>query len=548
MSTSLLRLLVGIMITVMLAACAPGEITTQPVIEASPTATAEPTAVPLKLSVPSIGTTMLWMDGSTLIYIPPGEFSMGGDAGDNPARTVNLSAFWIYSTKMTNYQFGQCVASGGCAFPQDESSRTSLEDPLYSNRPVTGVDWEQAAAYCEWIGGSLPTEAQWEKTARGPSGNLHPWGDSEPTCDLLNFNHCVGRATNSNAYPAGMSLYGALDMAGNVFEWVADWYDPAYYETTPAENPAGPEQGETRSVRGSSFESPPEGIAVSTRSNRAPGEYAGDLGFRCVVDEPKMTAPYCQFSAYDAGGSATSSRDSCQIVVEQISEDCQVGNIVVSGVTRETANPKLPLSCTPLDKNPGFRCFAPRPNESGIVEVCGTCEESKSASYGTPALGCYPSYKTASANVCNYAAGSSAIPNGCPAGAVLVAEGKCALSPSSDNLCLPGTYFDAGAQMCIGNLSEQQCLSGHAFDAQNQCCRAAGPSAFPCPSGEYLAEYFGCLPLPGQETITSCTTVEVTLEFCMCYTFTDAGSCSVAGCKWVWNKNPPNFGRCDTPD
>jgi len=488
------------------------------------------------------------MDGSTLIYIPPGEFNMGGGQSDNPEHTVTLSPFWIYSTKVTNYQYAHCMVAEGCTGPKDEQARMFLDDPLYSNRPVTGVNWAQAEAYCEWVGGSLPTEAQWEKAARGPEGNTYPWGNSDPTCDLLNFNNCIGRTTNSNAYPAGMSLYGALDMAGNVFEWVSDWYDPAYYEAAPTDDPTGPETGETRSVRGSSFESPSESIAVSTRSNRAPDEYANDLGFRCVVDEPRMTAPYCQFSAYDASGSVSSPRDSCQIVVEQISEDCQVGNIAVSGVTREIANPKPPLSCTPLDKNPGFRCFAPRPNESGIVEVCGTCAELEGAYYGEPDLGCYPGYASASSNVCAYELSNSASQGNCPAGSLPLADGQCGFSPSADNLCLPGTYFDPGAQMCVGARAEQSCLSGHAFDEQNQCCRPAGSGAYPCPSDEYLAEYFGCLPLPGHEIITSCATVKVTLEFCMCYTFTDVGSCSAAGCKWIWNKNPPNFGRCDAPD
>ena len=542
--------MIGILVTALLTACVSRE-SAPPASKRSPSPTMEatsvPTAIPIQLSGPSLGSAMLWLDGSTLIYIPSGEFRMGGNAEDNPERAVTLSAFWIYSTKVTNGQYAQCVEAEQCAAPGDEQSENSLSDPLLSNRPVTGINWEQAALYCQWMGGTLPTEAQWEKTARGPDGNTYPWGDSKPSCGLLNFKHCLGRLTNSNAYPAGMSLYGALDMAGNVFEWTADWYDPTYYSTAPVEDPTGPIQGEGRSVRGSSFESAAESVPVSHRSFRAPDQYGADLGFRCVLSEPKLTAPYCQFTASDTSGTVSSPTDGCQITVEQTAKGCQTGNLKVTGVTLESINPVSPLTCTELDE-PYIQCQAPRPYESGEVTVCGACSELESAYYGAPTLGCYPSYKSASTSACQYAAGSSTVPNGCPAGAILIGDGYCGILPSADGLCLPGTYFDPGAQMCVGFPADQSCRPGHTFDEQSQCCRAAGTESFPCQPGEYLAEYFGCLPMPGQENFTSCATVNVTLEFCMCYTFTDSGSCAAAGCKWIWNKNPPNYGRCDATD
>ena len=101
--------------------------------------------------------------------------------------------------------------------------------------PVVGVRWDQAENYCHSIGGFLPTEAQWEKTARGPDGNLYPWGNTEPNCELLNFNECLGDTSPVIDYPAGASPYEVLDMAGNVFEWVADWYKLDYYVEAPLE-------------------------------------------------------------------------------------------------------------------------------------------------------------------------------------------------------------------------------------------------------------------------------------------------------------------------
>ena len=118
---------------------------------------------------------------------------------------------------------------------------------------MVGVTYDQAMAYCNYVNGSLPTEAQWEKAARGPDGNLYPWGNDQPTCDLLNFNNCVHDLTDVMKYPKGKSAYGALDMEGNVFEWTADWYDALYYKNSPPGDPPGPDTGKARVIRSSSY-------------------------------------------------------------------------------------------------------------------------------------------------------------------------------------------------------------------------------------------------------------------------------------------------------
>jgi formylglycine-generating enzyme required for sulfatase activity len=201
----------------------------------APVETAVPTeAVPVVATSPpmEVGSTFQYFDGSVLVAVPGGPFIMGAGGQDNPIRTVNVSDFWIYQVEVTNRMYGLCVTMGVCSLPD------STDNPLFGNvaeenKPVVGVDWGQASAYCGFVNGRLPTEAEWEKTARGPDGNKFPWGNQEPTCNLLNFDACMRKTTYVGTYPDGQSYYKAMDMSGNVFEWVQDWYWP----TTTARHP-----------------------------------------------------------------------------------------------------------------------------------------------------------------------------------------------------------------------------------------------------------------------------------------------------------------------
>jgi formylglycine-generating enzyme required for sulfatase activity len=247
-----------------------------------------------------------------LVYVPAGDFLMGStqdeaDAarkkcGSNcekkwfdaevPQHKVYLDAFWIDQTEVTNAMYAQCVADGECEPPQKTRSHTRpsyYDDNLYADYPVIYVDWNQAGGYCKWASGRLPTEAEWEKAARGTDGRTYPWGEKDPDCNLANYkgknngkDFCVGDTQAMGSYPQGASIYGTLDMAGNVWEWVADRYSDNYYASSPSENPQGPADGLVRVLRGGSWNYDTRFLPLAKREGGYPGIRLNYLGFRCA--------------------------------------------------------------------------------------------------------------------------------------------------------------------------------------------------------------------------------------------------------------------------
>jgi formylglycine-generating enzyme required for sulfatase activity len=228
------------------------------------------------------------------IYIPEGTFQMGCDPLHNdgytcpdrelPLHTVYLDTYNIDATEVTNHLYSQCMAAGVCSVPP-----SPYDDLNYANYPVW-VDWYQAVDYCTWAGGRLPTEAEWEKAARGSSDTRpFPWGDQSPDCTLVNFSidfnagiTCHGFYNVVGSYPLGASPYGVLDMAGNVWEWVNDWYSETYYSISPSENPTGPSSGMDKVIRGGDWYSEPIYIRVTYRHAIKPVPEPYMFGFRCV--------------------------------------------------------------------------------------------------------------------------------------------------------------------------------------------------------------------------------------------------------------------------
>jgi eukaryotic-like serine/threonine-protein kinase len=251
-----------------------------------------PTLQLTKTSIPAptlgIGSTMIGEKGETLVYVPAGEFTMGDGAKDAPVHTVYLDAFWFDQTEVTNKQYQTCVDAGMCEPSSSASSKTHPSyygNPEFDNYPVIYVNWDKANRYCKvWAGGDLPTEAQWEKVARGTDTRTYPWGEGIG-CEKANYqNTCVGDTSPVRNYESGKSPYNAYDMAGNVWEWVNDYYQSNYYAELDdnASNPLGPESGQSRVLRGGSW-------SLSDSSSRSADRYGYDptfagsfVGFRCA--------------------------------------------------------------------------------------------------------------------------------------------------------------------------------------------------------------------------------------------------------------------------
>jgi formylglycine-generating enzyme required for sulfatase activity/uncharacterized caspase-like protein len=271
------------------------------VIFASPTPSSTQTsqlkATDIPLPIETLLPPITGKDGMTLLYVPAGKFKMGSDddlPDEKPLHTVYLDAFRIDKTEVTNAKYAKCVQDGKCKQPSSTSSETHYiyyENSEFDNYPVIYVNWDDANAYCAWAGRRLPTEAEWEKAARGTDGRTYPWGNDSPNDTLLNYNNYSGQDTKEvGKYPNGASPYGALDMAGNVSEWVADWYDESYYATLgeKARNPQGPANGQVHVLRGGSYFSNYYSVRSSERTLY---EISGPVldGFRCAVSESEAT-------------------------------------------------------------------------------------------------------------------------------------------------------------------------------------------------------------------------------------------------------------------
>jgi formylglycine-generating enzyme required for sulfatase activity len=302
-----------------------------------PTDTSTPTIVPTPTLKP--GAQMVSpKDGMIELYVPEGEFTMGSDNGrpnEKPAHTVSLIAFWIDQTEITTAMYINCVNAKGCNYPNSPDRQNFSANWAYlldgsytidywgspdlNNYPMISITWDEAKTYCEWAGRRLPTEAEWEKAARGTDGRLYPWGNNPPKLIVrekdgtyadpgnvspydvlkvvgggqieyleLNFNswpqhypHTVGY------YLGGASPYGALDMAGNVWEYVSDFYDRTYYANSPDKNPTGPTSGNFHVIRGGAWNSlsaPLSDVRTTSRTEFVPSELSySTTGFRCAT-------------------------------------------------------------------------------------------------------------------------------------------------------------------------------------------------------------------------------------------------------------------------
>jgi len=274
-----------------------------------------------QLAQPKLGDTRINpKDGATMVYVPAGKFLMGsptgvGDSDQQPQHVVFLDDYWIYKNVVTIAQYRAFCSETGHAmphFPQPMTEndapsnyswakKTGWDDPTLQQHPIVNVSWYDSKAYADWAGMALPTEAQWEKAARGSDGRNFPWGGWATASDINNGwdqTKCANRENSEKvgistwpvgSFPTGASVYGVLDMAGNVWQWCADWDDPDYYANSPSTNPPGPTIGIYRALRGGSW------FNIDIKLNRSacrkydnPNDCNLTIGgFRCVSSRPR---------------------------------------------------------------------------------------------------------------------------------------------------------------------------------------------------------------------------------------------------------------------
>jgi hypothetical protein len=222
------------------------------------------------------------------------------DADNQPIHVVKLESFYIEKTEVTNAQYAACQAAGACPAPLAVNSNLRSNyytNPQYNNYPVINVDWNRAKAYCQWQGKRLPTEAEWEKAAHGTELRKYPWGnDAFVTCQRANIYSCVGDTVPVGSYPQSASVYGALNMTGNVSEWVNDYYNRFYYERSPYYNPLGPTpgpdtHGEEHLLRGGSWADVSNAATSHVRVDESETYHYLQLGIRCVRSSGDTPTP-----------------------------------------------------------------------------------------------------------------------------------------------------------------------------------------------------------------------------------------------------------------
>lgn len=272
-----------------------------------PTTNVLPTAVPHSLVPPAPVTGATWtrpVDNMQLVGAPAGKFAQGSqDYGidEQPVHVVTLDGFWLDQTEVTNAQFAAFLtafgnrSAGGTHWLELERDYVRIRQENdsfvaqtgYAEHPVVGVSWYGAQAYCAWVGGALPTEAQWEYAARGSDGRFYPWGSAAPDCTRANYwgqaGGCAGGPAAVGSYPDGAAWTGALDMAGNVWEWVADWHAADYYGRSPDHNPQGPESGSEKVLRGGGWSHHAASLRAALRQHEDPAFRSLNVGFRCAM-------------------------------------------------------------------------------------------------------------------------------------------------------------------------------------------------------------------------------------------------------------------------
>jgi sulfatase modifying factor 1 len=529
---------------------------------------------------PGSGTTIAWADMSSFVYIPSGGFQMGQDetqpSDHSPAHSVDLDGFWIQQREVTNAMYAACVELGICTPPFPETGKPYwYAIPAHAEAPVVGVDWYQAATYCEWIGGRLPSEAEWEEAARGTQGDPYPWGDEQPTCDLLNFDDCLEPVNpmpiNVGSFLLGASLFRLDDTAGNASEWVFDWYAEDYYAVSSSENPTGPAEGELRVVRGSDYASDAEAVPLYLRSAVDPQEHPIEVGFRCALDGDAAgnpPPPACELPAYSLPvadalppsgpdilavtalgycipGQDNQSHGYVNLVFDEpVESDTYVitSSANISGITQDINQPEtLVLVGMPLDQVFELTvCPQPAPQPMSPAEpVCAdsyfldpntgkcryqtlsldqTCHEGQAwvEGYGYVDAATDPLMQMLLQFVCMLHPGYTMVElSDSPLTlACLPVDGT---AESTTTECLPGLTYESDESCCVQpETLEPACLTGYVYDPTQMLCIPQDPT-------DQCTSFYIYVPSCEAPVIKRCQNPSQ---------YGDKGACEAGNCRW----------------
>lgn len=540
--------------------------------------------------VPVSGSILTWIDYSNFIFIPGGNFDMGKDSSTpadfSPAHKTTLDGYWIQQAEVTNQQYAQCVSDGKCDMPIQEANVPYwYEDPYDGNHPVVGVTWFQANEYCSYIHSRLPTEAEWETAARGPDGKTFPWGGDKPNCNYINFSGCLDPAKpyDIRSFSFGASDFGAMDMAGNVFEWVNDWYSQDYYLSSSSLNPTGPHEGWKKVYRGGSYKSSVEEIGSFLRFATEPENQAPDLGFRCVLMGDPLTDPTlnigqpCQVIGMNDPNeiqstptpfpcSSASVTGFCQLLSGKPSYglDIRQSGCLENKLQSMTGNSQ-PLSCTVSQLSDGgnkYLCTFPGMAQGINVDV------SYCHSFSIPlvSISCPTGYQlTQDSKFCEVENAKLPIPP-CPQAYVNVPPYGCLPTIEASTSGCPIGYYSIETALSMVCMPLNKCLlsnepdscknincgSGQKFDSSKNCCISANNPKKTCPTSLIYnfdqnvclgSEFFSkkCpvsnVKIPYCPTLTPTPTKTPEPKSISCSDIKEGYACLNNGCHWAMGLN-----------
>lgn len=481
-------------------------------------------------------------------YIPGGAFVMGSRENDPltgkdelPEKSVQLPGYWIFTNEVTNELYALCVQAGDCTPPASDETgpKSRYGDPEFQKFPVVGITWFQADEFCRFQDAHLPTEAEWEKAARGFFGNTYPWGDDDPDCDLANINGCEKNTARVGSYEDGISPFEVRDMAGNVREWVADWYKADAYLEEILFMPMGPETGEKKVVRGG-------GYLDSARDNRSSARFAvdpelgfDDIGFRCVPNSLTYY-PFCPttYRNYCRPPRTGDTPDDCypfnlqsNPVDFRTTISCpQNGSVTITITSSEPANNVTwnGTPCTPVSATQ-FTCQVSSSESDIGTTIDGTVCGRAGPVVFDPDFGFHPvsctnysipvsigdTFTLAEADSNPYfLAGAGFITRqlpdpGCPTGYTWDPQKKECLmdnlvpvnpEPGTEGMCPEGYVLDPNLLCCVPGMEDNGgCEDGYYMSVAAQQCIPIPDNG--CPVGFTYDPYYGCIEQLQLETV-----------------------------------------------